>query len=254
MIPRDSQLPLFIEEIGQRFSAQQSLFSWMWRLFLFAYLGVGIGSLALIFFLETIFFNELTHRPIVAFLLAGIWEFTKLGSSLIRYILGIAKKITSIYIPFSIRGVTWGVLACMILVSIFCCAVTLSSWCYLADAANADERYLPLVESALLMIQEGFHLNLSAETLISIVALMISLVLQLTSFMILVHIFAIYTGEIEHRVEMKMKILQTQQAYDEEALLLRRNKLRMKAATKASLQQIDELAKTLLDDLAARKE
>lgn len=237
---------------------RQTLFSLWWRVFLCVYFCAGAGALLLLFVVEARFFSEFTKNVTLGFAIAGLLEFTKMGISIIRKALTVAERMVSIDVSPNIAWLTTTFQIGLIVISLFCCMVTISSSLY-EEMASLETSFqhqslIRTIESATKVAKEGLGLEMKPVTLIGIFSLLASILLQLTSFLIFMHVAAIQSEDIEHLFEMKMSRMRVKTRLQNQFFKDQQSKDKILTAKEESLKRIDELTKKLLTDLESHRQ
>lgn len=107
---------------------QRVVLALCWRLFLLVYAGVGVGALIVVFLIESQFFTQITHDPRLAYIIAGILECAKVGTSVIKQALGIAKRVSKIRVSGLFQGLTAIFQVALIVLSLICSVMVVTSY------------------------------------------------------------------------------------------------------------------------------
>jgi hypothetical protein len=202
---------------------QRWVFACCWRLFLLLYVSIGVGALAVVFWIETRFFGQLTHDPALSYLIAGILECAKVGTSVVKQVLTIAKKVSRVKVSALLQGLTVIFQIALIVLSLICSVMVVAS--YLDDAAEplaqsflpqkqtrTSGRYPetfsaahPIVRSAVALLRDSFGIEANPSVCISVFALLLSGLLQSTIYIVFGHVLATQAHEIEYLFIVKVE-------------------------------------------------
>jgi len=186
-----------------------------WRVFLVLYAGIGLCALALLFVIETQFFWQMTQNVKLAYIIAGIVESAKVGTSVIKQALTIATQVARVRISVLLKGLTVLFQVALIGLSLICTFMVITS--YLdgtyppppSVASRNPGTMLPdrratvnaaphtMVTTTMTLLQESFGVTLKAPVWISGFALLLSALLQAMIYIIFGHILATQAQEIE---------------------------------------------------------
>jgi hypothetical protein len=200
---------------------QRVLFALGWRTFLLMYMGIGVGALVVMGRIEAQFFLHLTRNPVSAYILAVILECAKVGTSLIRQILTMARRVTHIRVPVLLQGFTAVFQTALMLLSLICCVMMVSMVLdgtamlelppRLSEPNHALYDYTsvgqphPMVSTAIDILQETTGLAVKASVVISTFAFMLSALLQGTIYIVAGHILTTQSSEIEYLFLTKLE-------------------------------------------------
>lgn len=192
---------------------QRMIFSLIWHSFLLAYFAIGVGALGVIFLIEAQFFTQLTQYPIAGYGIAAIFEVAKVGTSMMKQTLFIANRVIRVKVSGLVHSLTTLFQVALIVVSIVC-SVVVVTW-YLEGYVVVKEGRLvqtsrrasapqPVVASTLEILENGLHVSIDPDTFHSVFAVLLSVLLQATSYIVFGHLIAVQSKEIEHLFEVKM--------------------------------------------------
>jgi hypothetical protein len=189
---------------------QRMVFALCWRIFLLAYFGIGVGALVLIFLIETQFFLRITHNPMLSYVIAGIFECAKVGTSSIKQALAIARKVSRVRVSALLQGLTAIFQVALIVLSLICTMMVVTAYLdgtyeYDSQQANTSDSPHVMVSSAVNMLQESVGIEVKAPVCISVFALLISTLLQGTIYIVFGHVLATQASEIEHIFLIKLE-------------------------------------------------
>jgi hypothetical protein len=193
---------------------QRMVFSLCWRFFLLTYFCIGVGALSLIFLIEARFFLQITHNPTLSYVIAGIFECAKVGTSSIKQALAIARKVSRVRVSALLQGLTAIFQAALIVLSLICTIMVVTT--YLdgtyelgSRQPNASDSPHAMVASAVNILQESIGITVKASVCISVFALLISALLQGTIYIVFGHVLATQASEIEHIFMVKLERAET---------------------------------------------
>lgn len=202
---------------------QRLIFSLCWRLFLLVYASVGVGALIVVFLIESQFFTQITHDPRLAYIIAGILECAKVGTSVIKQALGIAKRVSKIRVSGLFQGLTAIFQIALIVLSLICSVMVVTSYLEGVEQPapprmfnksstrmpRGDTETLsathPLVSSAIALLQDSLGIDANPAVCISVFGLLLSGLLQSTIYIVFGHVLATQAHEIEYIFTVKLE-------------------------------------------------
>ena len=246
-----------LDHFWKALKLRHRLFSLWWRVFLCVYLSGGMGAVILAFFLEAQFFSEFTAHPTLGYVIAGMLECTKFGTRIIRKALDAAERVSLLKVSLEIAWFTTIFQIGLIILSVFCCMVTISSYLYEGMYGVGESlsyrRPIYIVESATHLVQDGLGLAITPVTVASLFSLLASALLQATSYLIFIHVAAMQSDTIEHLFEVKMSNIRPRAKLQNQYLKDLQSKEKVRQAKEESLKQLDVFTERLITDLKSKK-
>jgi hypothetical protein len=201
------------------------LFACCWGIFLLIYGCIGVGALVLVFLIEAQFFLQITYNPILSYVVAGILESAKVGTSVIKQALAIAKKVLRIRISPLLQGLTALFQLALIVLSLICSVMVVTSYLdgtyartpepVSKDISRMPQRSLQsnssphqMVIAAVQLLRESLGIEVKSSVCVSIFALLMSALFQSTMYIVFGHILATQATEIEHIFLVKLQKLE----------------------------------------------